>query len=95
MNAFSNDSSGQECRFTNLIDLLRYRACNQPQQVAYKFVRHGDRETDKLTYQELDRQARKIAASLQSLEMTGERALLLYSPGLEFITAFLVVCMQE
>ena len=88
MNASSNYLSGQEYQFANLIDLLRYRACDRPQQVAYTFVRHGDKEIDKLTYQELDRQARRIAASLQSLEMTGERALLLYSPGLEFITAF-------
>ena len=87
MNASSDYLSAREYQFTNIIDLLRYRASDRP-QVAYKFVRHGDSEIDKLTYQELDQQARKIAASLQSLNMTGERALLLYSPGLEFITAF-------
>jgi 8-amino-7-oxononanoate synthase len=36
----------------------------------------------------LDRQARAIGAWLQSLGLSGERALLLYPPGLEFISAF-------
>ena len=37
---------------------------------------------------ELDRQARAIAAWLQSLNLEGERALLLYPAGLDFIAAF-------
>jgi acyl-CoA synthetase (AMP-forming)/AMP-acid ligase II/acyl carrier protein len=36
----------------------------------------------------LDRQARAIAATLQSLGWAGERALLLYPPGLDYIAAF-------
>src|SRR5262249_21594529 len=40
------------------------------------------------TYEELDRQARAIGAWLQSRGITGERALLLYPPGLEYIVAF-------
>src|SRR5690606_14263887 len=34
-----------------------------------------------------DRQARAIAARLQDLKMTGERALLLYPSGLDFVAA--------
>ena len=40
------------------------------------------------TYAELDRRARAIAAWLQSLGLQGERALLLYPAGLDFIAAF-------
>ena len=81
-------SLNKECKFSSSIDLLGYRARNQSTQIAYRFIRHGETEVSRLTYQELDRQAKAIAAALQSLEMAGERALLLYPPGLEFVTAF-------
>ncbi|MEM7345625.1 MAG: beta-ketoacyl synthase N-terminal-like domain-containing protein, partial [Chloroflexota bacterium] len=41
-----------------------------------------------LTYAALDQQARAIAGCLQKRGLTGERALLLYPPGLAFIAAF-------
>ncbi len=41
-----------------------------------------------MTYGELDRRACAIAAMLQSRQSPGDRALLVYPPGLEFIGAF-------
>ena len=76
-------------KFSTLVDLLRIRANNQPERTAYTFLQDGETESDSLTYQELDTWARAIAAKLQSLKATGERALLLFPPGLEFIAAFL------
>ncbi|BAZ09586.1 AMP-dependent synthetase and ligase [Calothrix sp. NIES-4071] len=75
-------------KFLTWIDLLRYRALNQPNQIAYIFLQDGETETATLTYQQLDTFSRAIACQLQSLGVTGERALLLYPPGLEFIAAF-------
>jgi acyl-CoA synthetase (AMP-forming)/AMP-acid ligase II len=75
-----------EC--STLVELLRYRAFQQPDQLAYTFLLDGETETVRLSYRELDQQARAIAAKLQSLAGTGSRALLLYPPGLEFIAAF-------
>ncbi|MDJ0845879.1 fatty acyl-AMP ligase [Crocosphaera sp.] len=72
----------------NLVDLLRKRAINQPKKIAYTFLENGESESIKLTYQDLDLEARNLAAKLQSLKLTGERALLLYPPGIEFISAF-------
>ncbi|MEI2579696.1 fatty acyl-AMP ligase [Scytonema sp. PRP1] len=72
----------------SLVDILIYRAQHQPEQTAYTFLGDGDKETARLTYQELDRQARALAAYLQSLGATNERALLVYPPGLEFVSAF-------
>lgn len=74
--------------FLNLIDLLRCRAKNQPNDTAFTFLPHGDEEETNLTYQELDQKARAVAATLQAMKAMGERALLLYPPGLEFIQAF-------
>ncbi|NEO37006.1 MAG: fatty acyl-AMP ligase [Moorea sp. SIOASIH] len=75
-------------KFYNLVELLRYRALTQPDQIAYTFLEKGEKETDLLTYQVLDQRSRAIASQLQSLGATGERALLVYPPGIDFIAAF-------
>ncbi len=69
-----------------LLDIISYRGQSQPDKLAYIFLQNGETESGSLTYGELDKQARAIASHLQS--MRGERALLLYPSGLEFITAF-------
>lgn len=73
---------------STFIDILRGRALHQPNQRAYTFLVNGETKEIDLTYRELDRQARSIAAELQELGATGECALLLYPPGLSFIAAF-------
>lgn len=82
------DSHPDTLHKSNLVDLLRYRALLQPERTVYTFLQDGEKESGSLTYQELDRLSRAIATQLQSLGATGKRALLLYPPGLEFITAF-------
>jgi len=73
---------------TNLIEILRQRAEHQPHQIAYSFLRDGEAEKVSLTYQQLERQASTLAANLQPYCPPGERAILLYPPGLEYIVAF-------
>ncbi|MDF5724778.1 MAG: SDR family NAD(P)-dependent oxidoreductase, partial [Rhizonema sp. PD37] len=73
---------------TTFVDILNTRALHQPEQTAYTFLVDGETEEISLTYQELDKKARAIATVLQSMKAKGERALLLYQPGLEFIAAF-------
>ena len=41
-----------------------------------------------LTYGELYRYSKAIAFQLQILELTGERVLLLYPPGIDYLPAF-------
>jgi acyl-CoA synthetase (AMP-forming)/AMP-acid ligase II len=74
--------------FSSLVELLCYRSQNQPSETAFIFLSDGETETHSLTYQELDQQARAIAQYLQSIVNQGDRVLLLYPPGLEFIVAF-------
>ncbi|MBD2726429.1 amino acid adenylation domain-containing protein [Nostoc sp. FACHB-892] len=76
------------CEFSTLVELLRYRSSQQAKQLSYTFLADGETESDRLTYQELDRSSRAIASQLQSLGLSGERALLLYPPGLEYLAAF-------
>ncbi|RMF94622.1 MAG: fatty acyl-AMP ligase, partial [Planctomycetota bacterium] len=72
----------------NLVELLRHRAEYQSDDIAFVYLVDGDRQEEILTNAELDRRARAVAAKLQSMGLTGERALLLYPPGLDFIAAF-------
>ena len=73
---------------SNLVDLLRHRLHHQPDDVVFTFLVDGETQQVHMTYRELDRQARAIAAWLESLGLVGERALLLYPTNLEFIAAF-------
>lgn len=83
-----NDSPELPPSCSNLVELLHYRALQQPVQLAFTFLEDGETETASLTYRELDRWSRAIAAQLQFLGITGKRALLLYPPGLDYIAAF-------
>ena len=71
-----------------LVDLLRGRALRQPDRRAYTFLLDGETGEVDHTYEALDRRARAIAAALQRMGAGGERALLLYPPGLEYLEAF-------
>ncbi|MEH2112688.1 amino acid adenylation domain-containing protein [Nostoc sp.] len=74
--------------FSTVVELLRLRSSTQPDRDAFTFLSDGETEQTTLTYQELDRRSRQIAAQLQALGLTGERALLLYPAGLDFLVAF-------
>ncbi len=71
-----------------LVQVLRLRAEREPGRRAYTFLQDGEVEAGHLSYQELDRQARAIAATLLATGAEGDRVLLLFPPGLEFIAAF-------
>ncbi len=74
---------------STLVDILHHRATHQSGNNAFIFLQDGETQSDCINYKELDRQARAVAFHLQSMNAVGSRALLLYPPGLEFITAFL------
>jgi len=82
--------SGSGFEPATLIDLLGWRAAHQPEREAYTFLGDGEAEERSVNYRELERQARSVASRLQSAGVAaGERVLLLYPPGLEYVTAFL------
>lgn len=72
-----------------LVEVLRSRALEKGSAIAFTFLDDGEREGARVTYAELDERARAIAAALRDRGVTpGERALLLFPPGLDFIPAF-------
>jgi amino acid adenylation domain-containing protein len=74
--------------YATLAGLLRSRAAERPDRVAYIFLADGEVEAERLTWAELDARAGAVAAALAQTVAPGERALLLYPPGLDFVTAF-------
>ena len=58
-----------------------------PDRQAFGFLRDVGTDEDTLSYAELDRGARVIAAKLQGFGLAGKRAVLLYQPGLDYILA--------
>ncbi len=43
---------------TSLVEILRWRAKNQPHQLAYRFLIDGEYDEVVITYEDLDRRAR-------------------------------------
>jgi acyl-CoA synthetase (AMP-forming)/AMP-acid ligase II/acyl carrier protein len=70
-----------------MIQMLRRQAAAEPDRTAYIYLDERDGVTE-ITVAELDRRARCIAGRLQLELSPGDRALLVYPSGLEFISAF-------
>ncbi|QDT00118.1 aminotransferase class I/II-fold pyridoxal phosphate-dependent enzyme [Adhaeretor mobilis] len=73
---------------STLVELLQHRAAHQGDDIGFRFLVDGEKESIEWTYAGVDRKARAIAASLQAMGLEGERALLLYPSGLDFVAAF-------
>ncbi|HET9282166.1 MAG TPA: amino acid adenylation domain-containing protein, partial [Candidatus Angelobacter sp.] len=74
-----------------LVDLLDFRAKERADALAYRFLLSGDVNgpTEEWKYGDLFHRARAIASRLQEAGAKGDRALLLYPAGLDFIAGFL------
>lgn len=73
---------------SSIDEILRRRAEHEPARTAYVYLGDGEREEARVTYAGLDLLARAVGATLQEYAARGERALLLYPPGLDFVAAF-------
>ncbi|HYX23108.1 MAG TPA: AMP-binding protein, partial [Thermoanaerobaculia bacterium] len=70
------------------MEVLRARASVAGPWRVYTFLGDGENESATLTCGELDRRARALASRLQARGLAGERVLLLYPPGLDYVVAF-------
>ncbi|MEM9493850.1 MAG: hypothetical protein AAGC55_32180, partial [Myxococcota bacterium] len=60
-----------DAQHKTLVDLIQYRAATSPDKLAYAFLEPELRT--QLTYAELDRRARAVAAALQARVECGSR----------------------
>jgi thioester reductase-like protein len=72
----------------SMVDVARWRGVHQPDEVAYTWLADADESGGQLTYGDVDRRARAIAAWLQAEGLQGQPVLLLYPPTLDFVPAF-------
>jgi amino acid adenylation domain-containing protein len=70
-------------------ELVRTRARRQGRRRAFLFLADGEREAASLGYDRLAAEVERLSARLAGEAGRGERALLVYPPGLELVVAFL------
>jgi acyl-CoA synthetase (AMP-forming)/AMP-acid ligase II len=73
---------------SSMVELLAKRAATQPEGRAYVFLSDRGTEEAAISFRQLHRAANACAARLSAVARPGERALLVFPPGLEFIVAF-------
>ncbi|MCE0722468.1 SDR family NAD(P)-dependent oxidoreductase [Legionella resiliens] len=73
----------------NIVRVVQNRAQKHPHQKAIFYLEDGEHKTAELTLGELDKQAQIISAHLQTYQVTGNRVILLYPTGVEFITSLM------
>ncbi|KRR25686.1 non-ribosomal peptide synthetase [Bradyrhizobium lablabi] len=71
----------------NLVERLREHAAVRPNKVALRFL-EGDDVADELSFAALDSRIRSVAARLQALNGSGERAVILLPSGINYAVAF-------
>ena len=79
-------------QFSTVLDVLQYRALAPSatrQDQAITFLRDGGYGAETITFKDLDLRARSVAAHIQLNASPGDRVLLVYPPGLDFIAGFL------
>lgn len=72
---------------SGLLNLLSRRAKAEPDREIFKFL-SGEGEVSSITCEQLYRRACCVAFQLRQHAATGERVLLLYPPGLDYIVSF-------
>ncbi|WP_033386788.1 non-ribosomal peptide synthetase, partial [Pseudomonas psychrophila] len=71
-----------------LAQALQQRAAKTPDRLALRFLGDDQSAHQVLTYRDLDLRARTLAAALQANALVGERAVLLFPSGPDYVVAF-------
>ena len=75
-------------QFSSLVAVLEHRAATQSDERALIFLTDRGAEETVLTFRQLHDAANAVAKRLTAIAKPGDRALLVFPPGLEFIVAF-------
>jgi|GEM_PF-293209 len=80
---------GESANWQSFVDVLRSHAALRGDRLAYVYLKDGETEDDSITFAQLDLRVKSIAAELQQVTRPGDRALLMFAPGIHYIAAFL------
>ncbi len=88
---FPPRTEGPGSRLDSIVDYLKHWAEVQPDKLLYSFLEVDGTERDAYTYQAFEQRTRKLAEFISQIKglKHGDRALLVYPPGLEVIAAFI------
>jgi len=70
-----------------IVEVFERNCHNRPDKVLYYFLEDGLKETDRITYGQMNVRLKAIATELRSAFKKGDRALLIFPPGIEFIVS--------
>lgn len=73
---------------TNLVDILRFRFQMSPERTAYVYLKDGETEAGRFSYLSLYKRVLHLASRIQAVTQKGDRVLLIYNPGLDYVVAF-------
>lgn len=73
---------------STMVERLLQHEKHIPGKIVYILLEDGINETDSITYGEMISKAKALAATLQKYGKQGDRVLLLFPTGIEFITSF-------
>ncbi|MFO7566050.1 MAG: fatty acyl-AMP ligase [Enhygromyxa sp.] len=73
---------------STLVEMLRRRVELDPDRSAFAFVEDGRADSREMSFAQLDLRARAIATRLRELDASGERVLLMFPSGLDYVAAF-------
>jgi len=75
-------------KINNLVDLLETRVKESPDFPIYRYLREGEEVTDAYTFSQFRSHSFSIATELKKSSGAGERVMLWYLPGIDFISAY-------
>ncbi|HEY6328600.1 MAG TPA: AMP-binding protein, partial [Blastocatellia bacterium] len=82
------DSVISSTGIATLVELLEARSRSPLILCGYTYIIENPNGEQKLTWPQLEVEARAIGSRLQKMGLRGQRAILLYGPGLDYISAF-------
>lgn len=80
---------------TSLLEVLNQNSIELEEKIAYRFLKDGESVSDEISYADLALYAAAIGLELRKRNYAGERALLLYPSGIEYIKAFFACLSSE
>jgi acyl-CoA synthetase (AMP-forming)/AMP-acid ligase II/acyl carrier protein len=71
----------------DMVGIFEKNCSLHPEKVIYYFLEDGINEADRITFSEMNTRVKAVAAALQSKLSKGDRALMLFPSGIEFIVS--------
>lgn len=73
----------------SIVEMVGWRMLKHPDRTAFIYLPDGEREGARMTFREVESATRAAAALLQKAGNKGDRVLLVYAPGIDFVVGFL------